>query len=235
MLTTARESSMLNRKRRTKEKPVPNSSPYSAKIIRAGALISDTKTLLAHWDNSAPVDQNIERLQRQNVFGKPSRSWVEQMLKAFRQRYLSEPQVTRALVTLVRKRFQSVSIERLLYFHSARADRLLHDAVTEILLPMRERGLVDVSVSNLQRPLTQWVREGKTIGPWSEATITRIAQGLLSTLRNFGVLQGAVKKKIGPNYLPVESFAYIAFYLKQLQPSGVKLIELPDWKLFFLS
>jgi hypothetical protein len=25
------------------------------------------------------------------------------------------------------------------------------------------------------------------------------------------------------------------FYLKQHQPSGVKLIELPDWKLFFLS
>jgi hypothetical protein len=25
------------------------------------------------------------------------------------------------------------------------------------------------------------------------------------------------------------------FYLKQHQPSGAKLIDLPDWKLFFLS
>ena len=34
--------------------------------------------------------------------------------------------------------------------------------------------------------------------------------------------------------LPVAAFAYLAFYFKQHQPSGAKLIELPDWKLFFL-
>ena len=49
------------------------------------------------------------------------------------------------------------------------------------------------------------------------------------------MLQGAVKKRIAPAFFPVESFAYIAFYLKQHQPSGAKLIELPDWKLFFLQ
>jgi hypothetical protein len=65
-------------------------------------------------------------------------------------------------------------------------------------------------------------------------TITRISQGLLSALRDFGVLQGAVNKKIAPAYFPIESFAYVVFCLKQHQPSGAKLIELPDWKLFFL-
>jgi hypothetical protein len=63
----------------------------------------------------------------------------------------------------------------------------------------------------------------------------RVAQGLLSTLRDFGVLQGAVNKRIAPAYLPVTAFAYIAFYLKQRQPSGAKLLEHPDWKLFFLN
>jgi hypothetical protein len=94
---------------------------------------------------------------------------------------------------------------------------------------------VDINVQDLQRFLGKWVDEGKTTGHWSEPTITRIAQGLLSALRDFGVLQGAVNKKIVPPYLPVESFAYIVFYLKQQQPSGAKLIELPDWKLFFLQ
>ena len=49
------------------------------------------------------------------------------------------------------------------------------------------------------------------------------------------MLQGAVNKKIAPVYFPIESFAYVVFYLKQHQPSGAKLIELPTWKLFFLS
>ena len=35
--------------------------------------------------------------------------------------------------------------------------------------------------------------------------------------------------------LPVSAFAYIMFFLKQHQPSGAKLIDLPEWRLFFLS
>jgi hypothetical protein len=94
--------------------------------------------------------------------------------------------------------------------------------------------LVDIHVPDFQRFLTKWVGEGKTTGHWSESTMTRIAQGLLSALRDFGVLQGAVNKKIAPGYLPIESFAYVVFYLKQHQPSGARLIELPEWNLFFL-
>src|SRR5262249_50222996 len=59
-------------------------------------------------------------------------------------------------------------------------------------------------------------------------------QGVLSALRDFGVLQGVVNKKIVPAHLPIESFAYMVFYLKQHQPSGAKLIESPEWKLFML-
>jgi hypothetical protein len=211
-----------------------SSVPYSSKIIKAGALIGDTKTLLSHWDIVTSIEANISRLQQDNVFGKASRSRVEDILAIFRQRYLNEESVTRALVTLVRGKFAAVALERLLYFHSARADHLLHDAVTQVIVPLHERGLVDIGVHDLQRPLKQWVEQGKTVSGWSEITITRVAQELLATLRDFGVLQGASKKKIVPAFFPVEAFAYVVFYLKQHQPSGAKLIELSDWKLFFL-
>jgi hypothetical protein len=216
------------------EKRLQDSAPYTSKIIKAGALIGDTKTLLSHWDVDASANENIDRLRRDNVFGKASRSRVEDILAIFRKRYLTEESVTNALVTLVRAKFPSTALDRLLYFHSARADQLLHDTVTEILVPMEERCLVDINVKDFQKTLATWVHQGKTTGHWSEPTITRIVQGLLSALRDFGILQGAVNKKIAPAYFPIESFAYIVFYLKQRQPSGAKLIELPDWKLFFL-
>ena len=63
-------------------------TPYSSRIIKAGALIGDTKTLLSHWDVNAPVEENIKQVQRDNVFGKASRSRVEDILAIFRQRYL---------------------------------------------------------------------------------------------------------------------------------------------------
>src|SRR5216684_3181136 len=138
------------------EKRLRSSAPYSSKIIKAGALIADTKTLLSHWDVDASVEQNINRVRRDNVFGKASRSRVEDILPIFRKRYLTEKSITQALVILVRKQFPTAALERLLYFHSARADQLLHDAVTEILVPMRARGLVDINVKDFERPLAKW-------------------------------------------------------------------------------
>lgn len=209
--------------------------PYTSKIIKAGALLDDTKTLLSHWDIEVTVQENLDRIRRENVFAKASRSRVEDILAVFRQRYLAEPDVVKALVVLVKHRFPAASLDRVLYFHAAQADALLHDAVTEILVPMQSQGITEIDPVVVQRVLAKWSEQGLTTGTWSENTTVRISQGLLSALRDFGTLQGAVNKKIAPAYMPVTAFAYIAFYLKQHQPSGAKLLEHPDWNLFFLN
>jgi hypothetical protein len=210
------------------------SQRYSSKIIKAGALLADTKTLLAHWDPGASDRENLDRMRRENLFGKASRSRVEDILAIFRKRYLGERSVAGALIALVKPPFPGAALDRILYFHAARSDRLLRDTVVDVLAPMKARGIAEIDVMGLQRILTGWVAEGRTAGHWSEPTTTRVAQGLLSTLRDFGVLQGEVRKRIAPAYLAVEAFAYVAFYLKQHQPSGARLIDSPDWTLFFL-
>src|SRR5438309_3471341 len=93
-------------------KRLRSSAPYSSKIIKAGALIGDTKTLLSHWDVATSVEDNINRVQRDNVFGKASRSRVEDILAIFRQRYLAEESVTKALVILVQGKFPPAALER---------------------------------------------------------------------------------------------------------------------------
>lgn len=169
------------------------------------------------------------------MLGKSSRSRVEDVLAIFRQRYINEPSVILALSTLVKGRFPSASLEQLLYFHSARSDKLLFDTVVDFLLPRLSQGIFDIQVQDIKQKINEFVRDGKTTSAWSDYTTTRVSQGLLSTLRDFGILQGANNKKIAPSFLPSESFAYLVFYLKQSQPSGVKLLQLPDWKLFFMS
>ena len=207
---------------------------YSSRIIKAGALLADTKTLLSHWDTSATVQANLVRIRQENAFGKASRSRVEDILAVFRQRYLAEDEVVKALVALVRDRLPSIALDRILYFHAAKSDPLLYDVVVEWLAPLQRQGSIDIDVGDVQRLLGTWVGEGKTKGEWSEETACRVAQGLLSTLRDFGVLQGIVHKRIAPTYVPVTALAYVMFYLKQHQPSGAKLVEHPDWRLYFL-
>lgn len=221
----------------TKKKGVSASAshPYTSKIIKASALLDDTKTLLSHWDTTAPVPNNLDRIRLENIFAKASRSRVQDILTVFRHRYLVEEDVVKALVVLVKNRFPAASLDRVLYFHAARADALLHDAVTEILTPIQAQGTTDIDAVAFQKVLATWVEKGLTTTAWSENTTVRVSQGLLSTLRDFGVLQGAVNKRIAPAYMPIAAFAYIAFYLKQHEPSGTKLLEHPDWNLFFMN
>lgn len=208
---------------------------YTSRIIKAGALIADTKTLLSYWDLNSDVSENLNRIRSENIFAKASRSRVDDILAVFRYRYLLESEVVRALVLLVNCRLSSIVLDRILYFHTARADTLLHDAVTEILMPMQAQGNIEVDAAVFNKMLSRLIEKGLVKATWSEKTTLRVAQGLLSTLRDFGVLQGAVNKRIAPAYVPVPAFAYIAFYLKMHQLSGAKLLEHPDWKLFFFS
>jgi hypothetical protein len=73
---------------------------YTSKIIKAGALLADTKTLLTHWNEALSEEQNIDRFRRENLFGKASRSRIEDILLIFRQRYLRERDVLPALARL---------------------------------------------------------------------------------------------------------------------------------------
>ena len=226
---------MAKRSSTLKPKWIRKTGTYTTKIIKAGALLADTKMLFAHWDAAASVRGNLDRFRRENLFGKASRSRVEDILAIFRQRYLADADVTNGLVALVKNRFSAEGLDRVLYFHAAKADPLLHDVVTEVLAPLHAQGRTEVTVTDIQEPLVQWVKEGRTTNRWSAPTLLRVVQGLMATLRDFGVLQGAVNKQIAPTYLPVEVFAYVAFFLKQHQASGAKLMDAPDWKLFFLS
>lgn len=51
--------------------------PYTSRIIKASALLDDTKAVLSHWDTSASVADNIDRIRRENILAKASRSRVE--------------------------------------------------------------------------------------------------------------------------------------------------------------
>src|SRR5207302_11415919 len=53
---------------------------YTSRIIKAGALLADTKALLTHWDDSRSVAENLARARQENLFGKASRSRVEEIL-----------------------------------------------------------------------------------------------------------------------------------------------------------
>jgi hypothetical protein len=207
---------------------------YSSKIIKAGALLPDTKLLLENWDENVNVEANLKRVRQDNLLGKASRSRVEDVLLVFRQRYLQDPEVLRALVALVKRRMPAESLDRVLYFQAARSDPLLHDLVAEVLADWSTRSDREVHTSAVQNWVDEQVKAGNTERPWAFEVQRRVVQGLLATLRDFGVLEGSVKKRMVYVYLPIDAFAFIAFQLMREGRSGERLLNDSEWRLFFL-
>jgi hypothetical protein len=208
---------------------------YSSRIIKAGALLADTTLLLSTWEPTASPPASLAAIRTQNLFGKTSLSRVEDILAIFRQRYLRDARAAAALSEMVKAHVRMETVRPLLYFYSCRSDLLLHDVVTQLVEPKWAAGDLDIDVPEVERVLAGWVEEGMTVGRWSPPTIRRIAHGLLATLRDFGVLEGAVNKRIRHPYLPPEAFGFIALTLQLTGNGGRSLVESPEWRLFFLG
>jgi hypothetical protein len=213
------------------ESPAPR---YTSRIIKASALTGDARLLLAEWDLSRPVAHNLEDARRRNIFGKASRQRVEDILIIFRQRYFDDLDVGAALVTLAQTDASGGWLDPLLYFFAAQNDIILRDLVVDVIYTRQLAGFGDLPVEVVVRAIRQWVAEGKTTTGWGDATVVRVAQGALAALRDFGVLQGAVHKRIAPIYLPTPAFAMVALWLHRRQPSGERVLHSDEWKLFLL-
>ncbi|MBX0326682.1 DUF1819 family protein [Oscillochloris sp. ZM17-4] len=208
---------------------------YSSKIIKAGALLSDTKTLLAYWDVGASVAENLDRFRRENLFGKASRSRVEDILLIFRQRYLDDPDILAALVALAAAPMPAESFDRILYYLALRSDALLHDVVVDLLAPTYERGQQELLISDVARWLQQQVAAGHTERPWGAGTVERVARGLMATLRDFGMLQGVIHKRITPPFIPTGAFCFIALLRSRELQAGERLLRDPEWRVLLMS
>lgn len=208
--------------------------PYTSRIIKASALIPDTRLLLSEWDLQHSVQVNLERARSANIFGKASRSRIQDILKIFRQRYFDDPAVGGMLVTLAQGGATSGWIDPLLYFFSAQNDRVLRDLVVDVLYPRLQAGYSDVTVEYVTHTIHSWVLEGKTTSEWNDKTTLRVAQNALAALRDFGVLAGKTHKRVTPFYLPTPAFALAAHWLAARERSGERVLCSQDWNLFFL-
>lgn len=218
----------------------PSKRVYTSRIIKASGLLADTKSFFAFWDESKTPEQNFREARHANIFGKASRTRVEDILTIFRQRYCLNDSCDVALRRLVRSGVPAEIVDRVLYYYAALADSLMYDFVTEYLYDLHRRGRHVITSEDVLEFVAEAVAHGRTADPWeSENTRSRVAKGLLATLRDFRILSGPRRstksKTLAPVHLPVEAFVFIAFHIRRDVLSGDRLLRHPHWQLFLLD
>lgn len=208
----------------------------SSNIVKAGALIDDTRRFVEVWDDRQTPEENIARILDGNLLGLPSRARSrDTMTYALRPRYVDPgPEVVAGLREL---RGDPVAFRDACYYETTRVDRLLADFVEGPLVDWHRQGRLTVSVDDVVTWLEQRIADGAIPG-WSESLQIRVAQGFLSALRDFGVLSGPARSKrkdLAPRHPSVGGFVYVAFRLHQQGLSSRAIMTTPVWRRWFLG
>jgi hypothetical protein len=208
---------------------------YTSRLQKGGAMLEDMRLLVRSWNEGA-YDEQRERLVTENVLGKKTRARAIDVYRhVFSQRFLKgdPPEAWRIVRPLEDHEAPVEILKPVYYWITARSERPLYDFVCDEILA-RGRNL-DLSVRLDET--AQWLKKQilKQGLAWTEAVTRKVAGGMLAALRDFGILEGASKKRIAPVYLPIESFAHIAFVLHRLGNFGERLVGHPDWRLFLMQ
>lgn len=210
---------------------------YTTRLQKAGAAIEDSRILLRHWSYEIPTEQLTEKLVSENVLGKTSRMRMKDIItRVFVPRYVNgEPKdAWRYLQTLEVGGTDSDTMASMLYFHTARSEKILYDFMVEEVYPRFIVGHSEIGVDDAVKFISEVVpRETKE--RWTDTVSLKVARGMLAALRDFGVLEGKVKKQIRPTHLSPTAFSIITFLIHTKTKSGERIINADDWKLYLLS
>jgi len=209
---------------------------YTTRLQKGGAQFSEMRRLVQEWDGRPDC---AERLIRQNVLSSSSRLRArDTVMRVFVPRFVRSqpPNLWRPLAILEKAGWRPDQLLPLHYYAAAAAEPLLWDFVTEVLWPKHERGQQEVGTNDVRRflesaPASRFSGERR----WSPPLRERAARSVLTALRDFGVLSGAVKKSIASSLLPTEAFAFIAMIRHLLRVRAEAALSDSCWHLFHLS
>jgi len=201
-----------------------------------GSLIEDTYAIFQRWDFSLSRKENLRRAKESDIIGATSQNWLRDVAKVLNRRFDTDYR-DRPLVELAQAGCDRAVWRPLLLWHMTRDEFLLRDFLIHWLYPQYIDGTYRLHTDDVI-PYLKALSQQKDIewsGAWSNATISRVASGLLRMATDFGLLNGAQTREYSSYHLPEESFWYILYAISETEPNAQRLVESPDWHMYLMN
>ena len=208
-------------------------SAYTVNIQKGGALLEDSRRLVEAWDLGATADENLERIASANLLGKATRRRLDDVLMRILVPRLVAPgpQVIAAMKQLLG---HDRALTEALYFEASTDDVLLAAFAEGPLYDWYEVGRTGVAIEDVTNWLAAEAADGRAL-EWSPTVRTKVSRGLLAALRDFGILQGAVRKTFDSPRMTLAGFCYVAFRLHETGSSSRRIAESTVWRRWLLD
>lgn len=231
----------MSTKRHTTERQaqttIRDTGPYSTRNLAKGASIADAAQIIAALRDGLTVEEVRDRAHGGKLLSQRGRSSRVRIWASLHHRYLTHriPWVISALVDAMGHGERSPEFISLLYLHYALRDHLTFDFVTQVLWGKGYAGRPVVQRTDLVDLLDQAAAEQPQIARWTEKSRLKVANSILTALRDFGVLEGTRNKTIVRPVLPLDTAEHLLHVLVTEGRRGRQVLEDPAWHLFMLG
>jgi hypothetical protein len=199
-----------------------------------GAMISETYAVFSAWDFELSKKENLDILRRDNSIGAKTATWLRDVAKVLNRRFDPAGR-DRPLVLLAQHHCDLDVWKPLLLWHITRDEFLLRDFLLNWLYPRFDDGTLNITAEEIVPYLRGIGKHGGTVEhAWTEATVNRVAAGLLKIAADFGLLTGVQRRQFAPYHLPDPSFLYILHALRDQQSNPAKLVSSPEWRMYLM-
>lgn len=210
-----------------------DSAPYFSRLSARSALYPELHLLLSLQDEALCATAYRKLVVVDNCLGKPSQSARVKHWQELKSRYrldAGDPLFAAFWAEWSRCRSEP---ERSLtaYVLWALNDRLVSDLGTEWLFPLLRRAPAETRLSDVTAFIERAFREHPEARAWSAETRLAVAQKYLSSIRDFGLAQGTVRKT---SVRPSLYGAPLRLLVRALRLSGIAPLDLVQARAFKL-
>jgi len=213
---------------------IRESGSWSTRNSSKGALISETIKCLHFLAAGHTFGELRKAVLSDDFLHKRTRESREKCWHSLTWRYfwpLGNP-VARALVSLTRNSRLSLVLKGAIYFHFCLSDRATYDVATDLLWRLQSLGRREVSVSDIERYFMESSVLHPEVSHWAPSTRRKLANSIAAALRDFGRLEGKVRKRLVQPPMPNELLLYVARFLKDEGCSSREILSSFDFRLW---
>jgi hypothetical protein len=206
---------------------------FTTRLLKGGALLADMRQMVCQWSDDLGGEKALDAANR--ILHKSTRVRVADTLNvAFKPRFIAgNPPDAWKLARIIEDCHPPIEVVRPFYYWiTARAEPILHRFVTTELFERTKSADREIRINETTTWVSQAAEEESKV--WAPTVRQRMARCIHSALRDFGILEGVIRKRIAPQHLALEAFCLIAFCLHELGFEQKSLVRHPDWKLFLL-
>ena len=204
----------------------------SSKIIKAGEVLEDSRRFVEMWRIELSPQENLEEFHTRNLLGKRSRARAEDVLAILRQRFVEPDRMS-----FLRSRFFRPRQRHFVTPVTSKQRGTTTCSRTwrgKSCISSRNRGWAKVAVEDIQEAFLSDPPD-PIVKTWGSSTLIRVIHGILSALRDFGILEGKATKHIAPAHMTFGGFVYVLGRLRETSASSHGMVTASAWRWWLLE